>query len=58
MIAALAACGVRVDLAVVAVIGYVLISRWLPAAPGLWGYARLRRTVAEWRRAAPTSDTA
>ena len=36
--------------------GYVtLSSTWLPAAPGLWGYLRLRQTVAAWRETAPGS---
>jgi uncharacterized membrane protein YbhN (UPF0104 family) len=49
MIACFAACGVPVDLAVVAVLSYQAISTWLPAAPGAYGYWRLRRTVAAWR---------
>lgn len=49
MIGTFAACGVSIDLAVVSVLTYQLISRWLPAPPGLWGYLCLRRTVAAWR---------
>ncbi len=55
MVAAFAACGVPIDLAVVWVVAYPAASPWLPAAPGLWGYPRLRRTVAAWREAAPRS---
>jgi uncharacterized membrane protein YbhN (UPF0104 family) len=52
MIAAFAACGVPVALAVVAVLSYQAISTWLPVVPGAWGYVRLRRTVTAWRGAA------
>lgn len=55
MVAAFAACGVPIDLAVVSVVAYPAASPWLPAGPGLWGYLRLRRTVAAWREAAPRS---
>jgi uncharacterized membrane protein YbhN (UPF0104 family) len=53
MVAAFAVCGTPVALAVLAVLAYQAISTWLPAAPGLWGYLRLRRTVAAWRDAGP-----
>jgi putative heme transporter len=53
MVAAFAACGIPVSLAVLAVLAYQAISTWLPAAPGLWGYLRLRRNVAAWRAAGP-----
>lgn len=53
MIGAFAACGVPVSLALVAVITYQAISTWLPAAPGLWAYVRLRRRVGEWRGGGP-----
>jgi uncharacterized membrane protein YbhN (UPF0104 family) len=49
MIAAFAACGVPVSLAILAVLSYQAISTWLPALPGAWAYLRLRRTVAGWR---------
>lgn len=49
MIAAFAACGVPVALAVVAVLSYQAVSTWLPVVPGAWGYVRLRRTVSAWR---------
>jgi len=49
MIAAFAACGVPVALAVVAVLAYQAVSTWLPVGPGAWAYVRLRRTVTEWR---------
>jgi uncharacterized membrane protein YbhN (UPF0104 family) len=48
MIGAFAVCGVSVDLAVPAVLSYQAVSRWLPLAPGLWGYLRLRKTMARW----------
>jgi uncharacterized membrane protein YbhN (UPF0104 family) len=51
MIAAFAACGVPVSLAILAVLSYQAISTWLPAVPGAWAYLRLRRTVAGWREA-------
>jgi uncharacterized membrane protein YbhN (UPF0104 family) len=51
-IAALAACGVPVSQAVVAVLVYKGIATWLPVLPGVVGYLRLRRTVAGWRAAA------
>jgi uncharacterized membrane protein YbhN (UPF0104 family) len=50
-IAALAACGVPVSQAVVAVLVYKGIATWLPALPGVVGYLRLRHTVADWRAA-------
>jgi uncharacterized membrane protein YbhN (UPF0104 family) len=53
MVAAFAACGTAVALAVLAVLAYQAISTWLPAAPGVWGYLRLRRRVAAWQ--APAS---
>ena len=49
MIAAFAACDVSVALAVVAVLSYQAVSRWLPVVPGAWAYLRLRRTVTAWR---------
>ena len=52
MIAAFAACGVPVALAVVAVLSYQAVSTWLPVLPGAWAYVRLRRTVTEWRTGA------
>lgn len=53
MIAAFAASGVSLDLAVLAVLAYQAISTWLPVVPGLWAYLRLRGTVAGWRPQAP-----
>jgi uncharacterized membrane protein YbhN (UPF0104 family) len=49
MIAAFAACGVPVALALVSVLAYQAISTWVPAVPGAIAYLRLRRTVAAWR---------
>ncbi|HUA12835.1 MAG TPA: flippase-like domain-containing protein [Solirubrobacteraceae bacterium] len=49
MIAALAAFGVELNIALVAVLGYRAISFWLPTIPGLFAYFALRRTVARWR---------
>jgi uncharacterized membrane protein YbhN (UPF0104 family) len=49
MIGALAAFGVNVDLAVLAVLSYRGISFWLPTIPGAVAYFQLRRTVARWR---------
>jgi uncharacterized membrane protein YbhN (UPF0104 family) len=53
MIAAFAACGVPVALAVVAVLSYQAVSTWLPVVPGAWGYVRLRRKVNGWRNGEP-----
>jgi uncharacterized membrane protein YbhN (UPF0104 family) len=50
MIGALAAFGVSVDLAVLAVLSYRGISFWLPTLPGVVAYVQLRRTVARWRQ--------
>jgi uncharacterized protein (TIRG00374 family) len=58
MIAAFAASGVPLSLAVVAVLTYQAISTWLPALPGLWGYMRLRQNVAAWRRPSPAPPAA
>jgi uncharacterized protein (TIRG00374 family) len=52
MIAAFAACDVPVALAIVAVLSYQTVSRWLPVLPGAWAYVRLRRTVTDWRTGA------
>ena len=49
MIGALAAFGVNLDLAVLAVLSYRAISFWLPTIPGAVAYFQLRRTVARWR---------
>jgi uncharacterized membrane protein YbhN (UPF0104 family) len=49
MIGALAAFGVNLDLAVLAVLSYRGISFWLPTIPGAVAYFQLRRTVARWR---------
>ncbi len=49
MIGALAAFGVSLDLAVLAVLSYRAISFWLPTIPGTVAYFELRRTVARWR---------
>jgi uncharacterized membrane protein YbhN (UPF0104 family) len=49
MIGALAAFGVDLDLAVLAVLSYRAISFWLPTVPGAVAYFQLRRTVARWR---------
>jgi uncharacterized membrane protein YbhN (UPF0104 family) len=53
MIGALAAFGVQLDLAVVAVLSYRAISFWLPTLPGLVAYFQLRRTVARWQDEQP-----
>lgn len=53
MIGALAAFGVQLDLAVVAVLSYRAISFWLPTLPGVVAYFQLRRTVARWRDEQP-----
>ncbi|MCL2768674.1 MAG: flippase-like domain-containing protein [Solirubrobacterales bacterium] len=49
MIGALAAFGVDINLAVLAVLSYRAISFWLPTIPGAIAYLQLRRTVSHWR---------
>jgi uncharacterized membrane protein YbhN (UPF0104 family) len=49
MIGALAAFGVNVETAVLAVLSYRGVSFWLPTLPGAVAYFQLRRTVARWR---------
>ncbi len=49
MIAAFAAFGVPLSLAVVAVLLYRAIAFWLPTIPGAFAYIQLRRTVSRWR---------
>ncbi len=49
MIAAFAAFGVSLSLAVVAVLLYRAIAFWLPTVPGAFAYIQLRRTVSRWR---------
>jgi uncharacterized membrane protein YbhN (UPF0104 family) len=58
MIGALAAFGVQLDLAVVAVLSYRAISFWLPTLPGLVAYFQLRRTVARWQDEQPAKGAA
>ena len=65
MIGALAAFGVELHLAVLAVLSYRAIAFWLPTIPGGVAYFQLRRTVARWgpnrarcRRAARASSRA
>jgi len=49
MIAAFAAFGVPLSLAVPAVLAYRVFTFWLPTIPGAIAYFQLRRTVARWR---------
>ena len=58
MIGALAAFGVQLDLAVVAVLSYRAISFWLPTLPGVVAYFQLRRTVARWQDEPPAKAVA
>jgi uncharacterized membrane protein YbhN (UPF0104 family) len=57
LIGALAAFGVQLDLAVVAVLSYRAISFWLPTLPGVVAYFQLRRTVARWKDEQPAIST-
>jgi hypothetical protein len=50
MIGSLAAFGVDLNLAVVAVLAYRAISFWLPTPLGVVAYLQLRRTVSQWRQ--------
>jgi putative heme transporter len=56
LIGALAAFGVQLDLAVVAVLSYRAISFWLPTLPGVVAYFQLRRTVARWKDEQPATS--
>jgi uncharacterized protein (TIRG00374 family) len=49
MIGAFSAFGVKVELAVVAVLAYRAFSFWLPTLPGAIAYLQLRRTVHQWQ---------
>lgn len=49
MIGSLAAFGVDLNLAVLAVLAYRAISFWLPTPLGVVAYLQLRRTVSHWR---------
>jgi uncharacterized membrane protein YbhN (UPF0104 family) len=49
MIGALAAFGVELNQAVLAVLAYRIISFWLPTPLGIIAYLQLRRTVSHWR---------
>jgi len=59
MIGSLAAFGVDLNLAVLAVLAYRAISFWLPTPLGVVAYLQLRRTVSHWREEqnAPTAPT-
>jgi uncharacterized protein (TIRG00374 family) len=46
MIAAFAAFGVAVDLAILAILSYRAFTFWLPTLPGAIAYLQLRRTLA------------
>jgi uncharacterized membrane protein YbhN (UPF0104 family) len=56
LIGALAAFGVQLDLAVVAVLSYRAISFWLPTLPGVVAYFQLRRTVSRWQDEQPAKS--
>jgi hypothetical protein len=59
MIGSLAAFGVDLNLAVLAVLAYRAISFWLPTPLGVVAYLQLRRTVSHWReeQSAPAATT-
>ncbi|MEA2312249.1 MAG: putative heme transporter [Solirubrobacteraceae bacterium] len=48
-IGAFLAFGTPASLAILAVLGYRLISFWLPTLPGVAAYLQLRRTVGHWK---------
>jgi uncharacterized protein (TIRG00374 family) len=58
MIGALAAFGVPLDEASLAVLTYRAFAFWLPTIPGAIAYLQLRRTVAAWRAERRRTDTA
>lgn len=49
MIGAFTVFGVKVQVAIVAVLAYRAFSFWLPTLPGAIAYVQLRRTVQRWR---------
>jgi uncharacterized membrane protein YbhN (UPF0104 family) len=51
MVGAFAACGVNAGLALVAVVGYRVMSTYLPGIPGLGSYLDLRRRMRGWAAA-------
>jgi uncharacterized protein (TIRG00374 family) len=52
MTGAFVACGVGLELTLVSVVTYQLISSYLPALPGLPAYAALRHRMRGWETAA------
>ena len=48
MTGAFVACGVSLELTLVSVVTYQVISSYLPAIPGLPAYAALRRRMRSW----------
>jgi uncharacterized membrane protein YbhN (UPF0104 family) len=58
MIGAFTAFGVKVELAVVAVLAYRAFAFWLPTLPGGVAYFQLRRTMQRWRAAEAVSPPA
>jgi len=58
MTGAFVACHVSLELTIVAVVTYQLISSYLPALPGLPAYASLRRRMRGWGGAQPEPEAA
>lgn len=58
MVGAFAASGVDAGFALLAVIGYQLISTYLPALPGIGAYVSLRRRMRGWTAAADEPEDA
>jgi uncharacterized membrane protein YbhN (UPF0104 family) len=56
MTGAFLACGVSLELTLVAVVTYQVISSYLPALPGLPAYAALRRKMRSWGDAEPEAS--
>lgn len=56
MTGAFVACGVSLELTLVAVVTYQVISTYLPAVPGLPAYAALRRRMRTWDGNAATAE--
>ena len=58
MTGAFVACGVSLELSLVSVVTYQVISSYLPAIPGLPAYAALRRRMRSWGEPEPEPEPA
>jgi hypothetical protein len=58
MTGAFVACGVSLELTLVSVVTYQVISSYLPAIPGMPAYAALRRRMRSWGEPEPEPEPA